>query len=122
MVSLNVEKNMADIPQSLYKAMKRHSSGLSGQIYAGGCGHAVKLGTLLPMLQGIADKGFSGHPPCSQILFFATVKSMLILSYKAYHKYDSSCGPEIRINRNNTITVILTELPNNPGITVTPAS
>jgi hypothetical protein len=44
---------------------------------------------------------------------------MLILSYKAYHKYDSSCGLEIRINRNNTITVILTELPNNPGITVT---
>jgi hypothetical protein len=44
---------------------------------------------------------------------------MLILSYKAYHKYDSSCGLEIRINRNNTITVILTELPSNPGITVT---
>ena len=44
---------------------------------------------------------------------------MLILSYKAYHKYDSSCGLEIRINRNNTVTVILTELPNNPGITVT---
>jgi hypothetical protein len=44
---------------------------------------------------------------------------MLILSYKAYHKYDSSCGLEIRINRNNTVTVILTELPDNPGITVT---
>ena len=44
---------------------------------------------------------------------------MLILSYKAYHKYDSSCGLDIRINRNNTVTVILTELPDNPGITVT---
>jgi len=44
---------------------------------------------------------------------------MYILSYKAYHKYESSCGLDIKINRNNTVTVILTELPNNPGITVT---
>ncbi len=44
---------------------------------------------------------------------------MFILSYKAYHKFDSSCGLDIRVNRNNTVTVILTELPDNPGITVT---
>jgi hypothetical protein len=43
---------------------------------------------------------------------------MLILSFKAYHKYDSCCGVEVRVNRNNTVTVILTELPDNPGIIV----
>jgi hypothetical protein len=43
---------------------------------------------------------------------------MLILSYKAYHKYDSCCGLELRVNRNNTVTVILTELRDNPGITL----
>jgi len=43
---------------------------------------------------------------------------MVILSYKAYHKYDSSCGVEVRVNRNKTVTVILTELPDNPGIIV----
>jgi hypothetical protein len=43
---------------------------------------------------------------------------MRILSYKAYHKYDSFCGVEVNGNSNNTITVILTELPDNPGIIV----
>jgi len=43
---------------------------------------------------------------------------MLILSYKAYHKYDSCCGVEVRVSRNNTVTVILTELPENPGIII----
>jgi hypothetical protein len=32
MFTLQSQKDMAHIPQSLYKAMKRHSSGLSGQI------------------------------------------------------------------------------------------
>ena len=33
------------------------------------CGSSVELGTWLPILQCIADKGFSGHPPCPHRLF-----------------------------------------------------
>ncbi|MGE5239070.1 MAG: hypothetical protein ACM3ON_09730 [Chloroflexota bacterium] len=43
---------------------------------------------------------------------------MRILTYKAYHKYESSCGLEVKVNDNNTVTVIFTELPDNPGVSV----
>ncbi len=46
------------------------------------CGHAVRLGTWLPILQGIADKGVSGHPPCLKRLFFATVELRLSMMNK----------------------------------------
>jgi len=58
-----VKEDMADIPQSLYEAMKGILPACKVIPHLR-CGHAVRLETWLPILQGIADKGFSGHPPC----------------------------------------------------------
>ena len=62
---------MADIPHRLYKAMKHHSFGLYGIPHLG-YGHAVRLGTWLPILQGIAEKAFRDIRHVSVDKVFAT--------------------------------------------------
>lgn len=43
---------------------------------------------------------------------------MFIYNYKGYWGFDSKCGVEIKRD-NDKVTVILTELPDNPGTSVT---
>ena len=59
---------MADIPQSLYEAMRNWEFAFNG-VHHLQSGFSVELETWLPILQGIADKGFSEHPPCLQRFF-----------------------------------------------------
>jgi hypothetical protein len=53
---------MADIPQSLYEAMRNcePACDVASHLQRN---FSVELETWLPILQGIADEGFSGHPP-----------------------------------------------------------